>query len=107
MYTIRLKLVLNVYFFLLMYDASVYLDPSGSIDTDMHPSVDGLGLEIEALFVWPFPAVAADPLLVTFIHICLVGKLAKSCKYVVVIVIRVAMDWAEYFWSLVFVVVFF
>lgn len=51
--------------------ACVYLVPRGSIDTETHPSVDALGDETDALLVWPFPAVAADPLLILYIHVCM------------------------------------
>lgn len=44
--------------------SSVYLVPSGSFETETQPSVEGRGLETDALLVWPFPAGAADPLLV-------------------------------------------
>lgn len=46
----------------------VYLVPRGSIDTETHPSVDALGDETDALLVWPFPALAADPLLFSCVY---------------------------------------
>jgi len=60
-----------------MFLQCVYLVPRGSIDTDTHPSVDGLGLETDALLVWPFPALAADPLLITYVHVMFGQKVGR------------------------------